>query len=153
MGRVVTLFLAFVQSVTLPLHFDDMDAMGESIQQRTGKPLIAEDLWPFTKGEIGGDDQRGAFVALGEKAKEVFCGPLTQGDLAQLVDDNQIAFVDGSFQFLQVTLFPGFRIGGGQSGRGEKPDAIASPLSTRQQEPTTVSELSPLVVEMFEYIV
>ena len=26
-------------------------------------------------------------------------------------------------------------------------------LSTRQQEPTTVSELSPLVVEMFEYIV
>lgn len=27
------------------------------------------------------------------------------------------------------------------------------PLSTRQQEPTTVSELSPLVVEMFEYIV
>jgi len=46
-----------------------MDPMRESIQQRTGKPLIAEDLWPFTKGEIGGDDQRGAFVALGEKAK------------------------------------------------------------------------------------
>ena len=62
-------FLALVQSVTLPLHVDDMDPMRESIQQRTGKPLIAEDLWPFTKGEIGGDDQRGAFVALGEKAK------------------------------------------------------------------------------------
>ena len=46
-----------------------MDAMGESIQQRTGKPLIAEDLWPFTKRQIRGDDQRGAFVALGEKAK------------------------------------------------------------------------------------
>ena len=99
--------------------------MGESIQQRTGKPLIAEDLWSFTKGEIGGDDQRGAFVALGEKAKEVFCGPLTQGDLAQLVDDNQIAFVDGSFQFLQVTLFSGFRIEGGQTSSGEKLDAIS----------------------------
>ena len=62
-------FLALFQSIAIPLHFNDMDPMGESIQQRTGKPLIAEDLWPFTKGEIGGDDQRGAFVALGEKAK------------------------------------------------------------------------------------
>ena len=62
-------FLALVQSVTLPLHLNDMDPMRESIQQRTGKPLIAEDLWPFAKGQIGGDDQRGAFVALGEKAK------------------------------------------------------------------------------------
>jgi hypothetical protein len=62
-------FLALIQSIALPLHFDDMDPMGKSIQQRTGKPLIPEDLWPFTKRQIGGDDQRGAFVALGEKAK------------------------------------------------------------------------------------
>ena len=45
-----------------------MDPVRGPIQQRTGQPLVAEDLWPFTKGEIGGDDQRGAFVALGEKA-------------------------------------------------------------------------------------
>ena len=62
-------FFAFVQSIALPLHFNDMDPVRESIQQRTGQPLVAEDLWPFTKRQIGGDDQRGAFVALGEKAK------------------------------------------------------------------------------------
>ena len=77
-----------------------MDAVGESIQQRPGQSLITENLWPFTKGQIGGHDQRGALVTLGEKAKQVFGCALSQGDIAQFIDNNQIAFVDGPFEFL-----------------------------------------------------
>ena len=108
-------FLALVQSVTLPLHLDDMDPVRESIQPCTGESLIPEDLWPFAKRQVGSNDQRGAFVALGEKPKEVFCRPLPQGDLAQLIDDDQIAFVDSPFQFLQVPLFSSFGIDSSQS--------------------------------------
>ena len=42
------------------------------------------------------------FVTVEEKAKQVFGCALSQGDIAQFIDDDHIAFVDGAFEFLWV---------------------------------------------------
>jgi hypothetical protein len=47
---------------------DDVAVVGQAIEQRGGHFGITEDARPFTEGEVGGDDDRGALV---EPADEV----------------------------------------------------------------------------------
>ena len=51
---------------TLVPCLDDVAVMGDPVEQRGGHLLIAEDLRPFTKGEIRRDDHRGVLVELRE---------------------------------------------------------------------------------------
>src|SRR5260370_362081 len=37
--------------------------MSEAIEQRGGHLGVTEDAWPFTEGELGGDEDRGAMKA------------------------------------------------------------------------------------------
>ena len=41
----------------------------------------------FGEGEVGGQDQRGVFVAAGDQLEEQVCGVLFERDVADLVDD------------------------------------------------------------------
>src|SRR5260370_6997447 len=53
---------AAFESPAVIAGFDDIAVMSEAIEQRGGHLGVTEDAWPFTEGEIGGDDDRGAFV-------------------------------------------------------------------------------------------
>ena len=44
--------------------------MGEAIEERGGHLGVAEDGRPFAEAEIGGDDDAGAFVELGQQVEE-----------------------------------------------------------------------------------
>jgi hypothetical protein len=44
--------------------------MRESIQQRGGHLGVAEDARPFTEGEVGGDDDRGAFIEAADQMEQ-----------------------------------------------------------------------------------
>ena len=46
---------AALDPVAVAVHFQDMDMVGEPVQQRLGEPLGAEHVGPFVKGEVGGD--------------------------------------------------------------------------------------------------
>ena len=38
-----------VESVAVAVHFQDMDVMGEPVEQRTGEPLRTEHAGPFVE--------------------------------------------------------------------------------------------------------
>jgi hypothetical protein len=52
--------LRLSEPIALPVHLEDVDMMGEVIEQRAGQTLIAEYARPLVEGQIGGDDGRGA---------------------------------------------------------------------------------------------
>lgn len=51
------------QAVTRSLDLDDDDVMEETIEERGGDNWVAEDLAPFGKATVGGEDHGGALVA------------------------------------------------------------------------------------------
>jgi hypothetical protein len=59
--------LALFETIAVAFHLEDVDAVREPIDQRTGKPLGAEDAGPFVDRPIAGEDGGAALVALGEQ--------------------------------------------------------------------------------------
>jgi hypothetical protein len=41
---------AGLQAVALAVHLEDVDVMGEPVEERTGEPLRAEDAGPLVEG-------------------------------------------------------------------------------------------------------
>jgi hypothetical protein len=52
--------------------------MGEPVDDRLGEPWIGEHLGPLAEGQVGGHDQRAAFVALGDDLEDELGGALGQ---------------------------------------------------------------------------
>ena len=46
---------AALEAVAVAVHFQDMDVVGEPVQQRSGEPLRAEHVGPLVKRQVGGD--------------------------------------------------------------------------------------------------
>ena len=62
---------ALVEPVAVTVHLEDVDVVGEAIEERAGEALGAEHLGPFVEGQIGGDqgrvsmaEQKGTTVAV-----------------------------------------------------------------------------------------
>ena len=55
---------ALLEAKALAVHFQDVDMMGEPVQQSAGEAFGSEDLGPFVEWQVGGDNQRASFVAL-----------------------------------------------------------------------------------------
>ena len=41
-----------LESEAIPVHFEDVDMVGEAIEERSGKPFRAKDLGPLVEGQI-----------------------------------------------------------------------------------------------------
>jgi hypothetical protein len=63
--------------------------MGQAIEQRRGQLLVAEDLDPFAKSQVSGDDSGPPFVALREQVEEQLAPGAFGWHEAQFVDDQQ----------------------------------------------------------------
>jgi hypothetical protein len=48
------------------VHLEDVNVVGKSIEQRAGESLGAEHPGPLIEGQVAGDDDRAALVALAE---------------------------------------------------------------------------------------
>jgi hypothetical protein len=64
--------------------------VGEAIQQRGGHLGIAKDARPFAEGEVGSDDDRGALVELADEVEEQLTARLREGQIAELVEDEEV---------------------------------------------------------------
>ena len=56
---------ALVEPVAVTVHLEDVDVVGEAIEERAGEALGAEHLGPFVEGQIGGDQGRAPLVIFG----------------------------------------------------------------------------------------
>ena len=61
---------ALVEPVALAIHLEDVDVVGEAVEERAGEALGAEHLGPFVEGQIGGDQGRAPLVALAEHLEQ-----------------------------------------------------------------------------------
>ena len=43
------------EPVAVAVHLQDVDVMGEAVQQRSGEAFRPEHLGPLVEGEVGGD--------------------------------------------------------------------------------------------------
>ena len=60
------------EAVAVAVHLQDMDVVGEPVQQRAGEAFRTEHLGPLIEGQVGGDQDGAALVALAEDLEEEF---------------------------------------------------------------------------------
>ena len=67
---------AALKTVAVDVHLQDVDVVGEPVQQRSGQPLRPEDRGPLVEGKVGGYQDGAPLVALAEDLEEQFrsCG-------------------------------------------------------------------------------
>ena len=56
--------LALFETIAVAVQFEDVDVVGQSVEQRTGQPLRPEHAGPLVEWQIAGDDGGAALVAL-----------------------------------------------------------------------------------------
>jgi len=56
-----------------------MNAVGQTVQQCSRQAFAAQHFSPLLKGQIGGDDQAGAFIGPADHIKEQFPPVLANG--------------------------------------------------------------------------
>src|SRR6202795_3542089 len=68
--RVALALLALFEAIAVAVHFEDMDVVGQPVQQRAGEPLGAEHAGPFVERQIAGDDGGAALIPLAEDLEQ-----------------------------------------------------------------------------------
>ena len=64
--------------------------VSETIEQCGGHLGVAEDARPFAEGEIGGDDDRGAFVEPADEMEQELAAGLGEGQIAEFIEDDEV---------------------------------------------------------------
>ena len=98
---------AALETVAVAVHLQDVDLVGEAVQQSAGEPLGAEHVGPLVEGQVGGDQDGAPLVALAEDLEEEFRPGGGPGDEAQLVDDQQPEAGQLPLEVEQAPFVPG----------------------------------------------
>ena len=95
------------ETVAVAVHLQDVDVMGEPVQQGSSQAFRAEDLGPLIEGQVGGDQDGAPLVALAEDLEEEFCAGGGEGHEALFIDDQQAEAGQLPLQVEQPFLVPG----------------------------------------------
>jgi hypothetical protein len=60
----------------------------EAVEERGRQLGIAEDVGPFAKGEVGGDDDRGTLVETASEVEQKLPSGLREGQVAEFIEDD-----------------------------------------------------------------
>ena len=77
-GGWISFATALLEAVAVAVHFQDVDVVGEPVEQSAGQPLGAEDLGPFLEWQVAGDQRGCAFIALTEGLEQQLGAALGQ---------------------------------------------------------------------------
>ena len=72
------------------VHLEDMDMVGEAVEECAGQPLRAEHARPLVEWQIAGDQRTAALVALAENLEQQFGPGWRERHVAEFVDDQQL---------------------------------------------------------------
>ena len=78
-------FSAFIETIALAVHFQNMDMVGETVQQCPGQTFRTEYLGPFIERQVGGHHDRATFVTLAEDLEQKFGAGLGKRHEAKFV--------------------------------------------------------------------
>ena len=81
---------AAFESPAIVAGLDDVAVVSEAIEKRRGHLGVAEDARPFAEGEIGGDDDRSAFVEPADEMEEELAAGLGEGQIAEFIEDDEV---------------------------------------------------------------
>jgi hypothetical protein len=70
--------------------FNNIAVMSEAIEQRRGHLGVAEYARPFTEGEIGGDDDRGALIETADEVEQELAAGLGERQIAEFIEDDEL---------------------------------------------------------------
>src|SRR6201987_6152184 len=135
----------FFWAISVAVHFQDVDGVGQSVEQRTGQPLGPEHAGPFVERQIAGDDGGAALVALAEDLKQQLGAGRRQGYIAEPIDDQQLVTGQLALQAKQALLVSGLDQLMDQSGGRDEADRQAL-LAGRQPPSKSNMGLSPAPV-------
>ena len=80
---------AVLESVGAAFEGEDVGVVDDPVDHRGGDDLVAEHVAPAGEGQVAGEDERGVFVADADELEEQVRGVLLEGDVADLVDDDE----------------------------------------------------------------
>ncbi len=100
-------FLALVQAITVTVHLQDMDMVGETVEQCPCQAFGAEHLGPFIEGQIAGQQGGAPLVTLAEHLEQEFRAGLAERHEAEFVDNQQLVFCQLFLEAQQAFLVPG----------------------------------------------
>ena len=89
-------------------------------RRASGKTLVHS-----PNGQVGGDDQRAAFVAFGEDLEDELGGAVGQREVAELVDDDELGAGVAGDDAGELAAALGFLELVGEAGEGGEADAAA----------------------------
>ena len=124
---------ALVEPVALAIHLEDVDVVGEAVEESAGEALGAEHLGPFVEGQIGGDQGRAPLVALAEHLEQQLGAGLRQRHEAEFVDDQKLVGGELLLEPQQLLVIAGLDELVDQCGGGDEADREAL-LAGRQAE-------------------
>src|ERR1700722_7299592 len=105
--------------------FEDVAAVGKTIEQRGRHLRVAEHGGPLAEAEIGRDDDAGSLVQLAQKMEEQGPAGGAERQVSELVEDDEIGVGepggDLAWFALKLLLFKSVD----EFDRGEEPDALA----------------------------
>src|SRR5438876_5143115 len=88
--RPALALLTLFEAIAVAVHFEDVDVVGQPIEQRAGQPLGPEHAGPLVERQIAGDDGRAALVALAEDLEQQLGAGRREGYIAEFIDDQQL---------------------------------------------------------------
>ena len=81
--------LTLADAITLSLDEGDVSVMSETVEQSGDTSSVREDAIPVFEGAIGGDEQRGTFVAAVDDFVEQISGAGVVREIADFVNAEQ----------------------------------------------------------------
>ena len=102
---------------------DDVGSVGEPVDDGLGEAGVGEDPRPFAEGEVGGHDQRSAFVAFGEDLEDELGGAVGQAEVAQFIKDDELGAGVAGDDAGELAAAFGFLEFVGEAGEGGEADA------------------------------
>lgn len=92
------------QAVACTLDLDDDRVVQQAVEKRGGDHGIAEDVAPFGEPAVRREYHRALFVAVVDELEEEVCAARGDGQIADLVDDQQTVAAEEAELFTQATI-------------------------------------------------
>ena len=96
------------KAVTFAIHFKNEAAVCQPVQERGGHALALKYLAPIAEGQVAGDQQAGALVAVGENLEQQLGSGAAEREVAQFGADQQVGLVELREEFFQPVLLLSF---------------------------------------------
>ena len=121
------------QPITLAVHRQDVDMVGQPVEKRAGQALGAEHRCPFLEWKIRRDDGRATFVTLAEHLEQKLGAGRRERHIAEFIDDQQLYRGQVALELQQPPLVARLHELMHQTGRRREGDREAL-LAGRQSE-------------------